>query len=70
MAKHNIQKTHIHIFHNILLREVAIIMDVASDCDIFKHAKVQKQLSRGFCKKDILRNFAKITGKHLCQSIL
>ena len=22
-----------------------------------------------FCKKDVLRNFAKITGKHLCQSL-
>ena len=22
-----------------------------------------------FCKKDILRNFAKFTGKHLCQSL-
>ena len=22
-----------------------------------------------FCKKDILRNFAKLTGKHLCQSL-
>ena len=40
MAKHNIQKTHIHIFHNKLLREVAIILDVVSDCDIVKRAKV------------------------------
>ena len=23
-----------------------------------------------FCKKGVLRNFAKITGKHLCQSLL
>ena len=22
-----------------------------------------------FCKKDVLRNFAKFTGKHLCQSL-
>ena len=22
-----------------------------------------------FCKKDVLRNFAKLTGKHLCQSL-
>ena len=23
-----------------------------------------------FCKKDVLKNFAKFTGKHLCQSLL
>ena len=26
-----------------------------------------KQLSKMFCKKGVLRNFAKFTGKHLCQ---
>ena len=40
MAKHNIQKTHIHIFHNKLLREVAIILDVVSDSDNVMRAKV------------------------------
>ena len=29
----------------------------------------QKQSSRGVLKKDVLRNFAKFTGKHLCQSL-
>ena len=28
-----------------------------------------KQPPEGFCKKDVPRNFAKFTGKHLCQSL-
>ena len=34
--------------------------------------KIQNNRSSGpevFCKKDVLKNFAKFTGKHLCQSI-
>ena len=30
----------------------------------------QKQLSEVFYKKGIYKNFAKFTGKHLCQSLL
>ena len=26
-------------------------------------------VAQGFCKKVVLRNFAKFTGKHLCQSL-
>ena len=29
----------------------------------------QKQPPEVFCKKDVLRNFAKFTGKYLCQSL-
>ena len=29
----------------------------------------QKQSPELFCKKGVLRNFAKLTGKHLCQSV-
>ena len=29
-----------------------------------------KQPSEVFCRKDVLRNFAKFTGKHLCQSLI
>ena len=29
---------------------------------------LQKQPPKVFCKKDAFRNFAKFTGKHLCQS--
>ena len=32
-------------------------------------AKLQKQSSEVFCKKDLLKNFAKFTGKRLCQSL-
>ena len=31
--------------------------------------KVQKQPPEVFGKKGVLRNFAKFTGKHLCQSL-
>ena len=30
---------------------------------------LQKQPPKVFCKKGVLRNFAKFTGKHLCQSL-
>ena len=30
---------------------------------------MQKQPQEVFCKKDVLRNFTKFTGKHLCQSL-
>ena len=40
IAKHNIQKSHIHIFRKKLLGEVAIILDVVSDCHTVKRAKV------------------------------
>ena len=34
-----------------------------------QHLNVQNQLPDVFCKKGTLRNFTKITGKHLCQSL-
>ena len=34
------QKTHIHIFHNKLLGEVAITLDVVSNSDFVMRAKV------------------------------
>ena len=39
-SKNNIQKTHVHIFRKKLLGEVAIILDVVSDCHTVKRAKV------------------------------
>ena len=35
----------------------------------FISAKLQKQPPEVFYKKGVLRNFAKFTGKHLCQSL-
>ena len=31
--------------------------------------QTQKQPSEVFCKKGVLRNFGKFTGKYLCQSL-
>ena len=31
--------------------------------------EIQKQPSEVFCKKGVLKNFVKFTGKHLCQSL-
>ena len=33
------------------------------------HVINQKQPSEVFCKKGVLRNFVKFTGKHLCQGL-
>ena len=37
-----------------------------------RHAHTRYRSSRleVFCKKGVVRNFAKVTGKHLCQSLL
>ena len=32
--------------------------------------KYRKQIPEVFCKKGVLENFAKFTGKHLCQTLL
>ena len=34
-------------------------------CVVYNIAR--SSLSEGFCKKGVLKNFAKFTGKHLCQ---
>ena len=40
IANDNIQKTHTHIFHNKLLGEVAVILDIVSDSDVAMRAEV------------------------------
>ena len=40
-----------------------------SECLIPLKYMWQKQLTKVFCKKDVLGNFTKFTGKHLCQSL-
>ena len=37
--------------------------------DNLKSHTEKKQPSKVFCKKGVLRKFAKFTGKHLCQSL-
>ena len=42
----------------------------ASECQFGGDIRsCQKQPPEVFCKKGVLRNFAKFTGKHLCQSL-
>ena len=36
---------------------------------ICNHHQTYRQGPEVFCKKGVLRNFAKFTGKHLCQSL-
>ena len=36
---------------------------------IKKFSLSKKQPPEVFCKKDVIRNFAKFTGKHLCHSL-
>ena len=36
---------------------------------IYFSKTTQKQSPEVFCKKGVLKNFAKFTGKHLCQSL-
>ena len=41
------------------------------EVDYYSHkiSKVRSSHPEVFCKKGVLRNFAKFTGKHLCQSL-
>ena len=36
-------------------------------CDVKLHKKNRSSRPEVFCEKVVLRNFAKFTGKHLCQ---
>ena len=44
------------------------IFQISYDPDAYL-GSCQKQSSRGVCKKGVLKNFAKFTEKHLCQSL-
>ena len=44
IAKHNIQKTHIDIFHNKLLGDVAIILNVVLDSGVVMRVNVILEL--------------------------
>ena len=39
------------------------------DCKLTKSLSVRSNRPEVFCKKDVLKNFIKFTGKHLCQSL-
>ena len=37
--------------------------------NVLQYIKIRSSRPEVFCKKGVLRNFAKFTGKHLCQSL-
>ena len=43
--------------------------DSSSNLNSFTRVSYGSTLPEVFCKKGVLRNFAKFTGKHLCQSL-
>ena len=45
------------------------ILQIISERVLWKFKDEQKQASRIVCKKGVLRNFTKFTGKHLCQGL-
>ena len=45
------------------------VMEVAFVATLYGSLMRQKQSPEVFCTKTILRNFAKFTGKRLCQSL-
>ena len=49
-----------------LLRTPLVAVSVSS---FLLHTKIQMESPELPCKKDVLRNFAKFTGKHLCQRL-
>ena len=60
----------------IRLRKIKLLIKnykekVSVNMDFIKRTKVAKLSSshRRFCIKDVLKNFAKFTGKHLCQNL-
>ena len=70
----NAEKTfylHIHVnkscIHQIWKR---LVHKKLLNLRIIFQTEVQKQLKELFCRKPVVRNFTKSTGKHLCQSPL
>ena len=43
--------------------------NIKSNCILLCHLCVRSSPEEVFCKKDVLRNFTKFPGKHLCQSL-
>ena len=55
------------ISKNTFLHRTPLV--AASVSSFLLHTKIQMQPLELPCKKDVLRNFAKFTGKHLCQRL-
>ena len=69
---------HLLVFQEDLLKISIKYLEIRnSSLDIFKNSVyspknlsyMQKQAPDVICEKGVLRNFAKFTGKHLCQSL-
>ena len=57
---------------NLIIKTIFLVFIISSNLPswvLFDSSKLQKQAPEVFCKKGVLRNFAKFTGKHLCQSL-
>ena len=54
----------------LLLKKTWYICFWKTDRVVMNNTSKWKSSRRVFCKKGVLRNFAKFTGRHLCQSLL
>ena len=54
------------------MRSKSLIKAVGENKDtcVISNTLIRSSRPEVFCKKGVLRNFAKFTGKHLCQSLL
>ena len=52
-----------------ITRHLCFVFATTRNLHTFVCFYVQKQSSRGVLPKSVLRNFAKFTGKHLCQTL-
>ena len=71
MAKNDIPpKNTIHVFNAIREKHIVEFPSILRVCNneiriiLFRSSRPEV-----FCKKGVLRNFTKFTGKHLCQSL-
>ena len=60
-----LQNTFYSLFLDLALDQASVMLLLS-----LGETWMQKQPSEVFCKKKVLRNFAKFTGKHLCQSLI
>ena len=52
----------------LILRNICVRLLLPLECKRKQNQNIRSSRSEMFCKKSVLRNFAKFKGKHLCQS--
>ena len=52
-----------------LLKDSYSVLDISWNCQIAAFDVNRRSRRKVFCKNGVLRNFAKFTGKHLCQNL-